>query len=56
MHTLPTGTRLLMRLGDADVDFDPNFKFYIATATHTHDVAHTLSPCRHAASDAPGRR
>jgi hypothetical protein len=27
----PPGTRTLIRLGDTDVDYDPNFKFYMTT-------------------------
>ena len=26
-----TGTRNLIRLGDTDVDYDPNFRFYMTT-------------------------
>lgn len=32
MHTQTTqGTRTLIRLGDSDVDYDTNFKFYMTT-------------------------
>ncbi len=31
LSPLPTGNRLLIRLGDKEVEFNPDFKFYITT-------------------------